>query len=538
MTKQPKWIAVTTLAVLLCGFASGTATAAIQVGRSVSEVGPVGNLRVADGKIMLTIDEALELALARNLSLVVERYRQQESDLRLRQSFSIYDFNATIDTFANDETSPAASNLDGADVQESQFKQLNIKLDRLVANGGRGQIDWNNSRRDTNSTFATLNPQYRVDFDLNWTQPLLRDFGKKATERNIRIARTNSSISRETFETQVIAIIQLVEDAYWTLVEANEQYDVAEESLVLAKQLHEQNRIRVEVGTLAPLEMVQSEAGVATREEDIIRARGAIGDAEDRLRELLNLDGDGIWSATIVTETAAEMEPIALDVNAAIATALRQRPDLRSKRLSQGDLDADVGYYRNQKLPRVDLSLTYGVNGLGGDVTERDFFTGEILFQAPGDYNDALEAARSQDFEGWNVAVNAVIPIENTFAKSQLALAEVDLERGQAELAEQELGVRTEVRRLARFVDTARQTRESARVSRRLEEKNLEAEQKRYENGLSTSFQVLQIQEDLTEARQREVNAVTAYRKAVVLFRQATGQLIEASGVELVDEGV
>ena len=530
-------IIVPSLVLLLVGLTVMPGMAAIEVSRGVEQLGPATGLRFADGKLMLTLDEALELALARNLSLIVDRYRQEESELALRQSFGIYDFNATINTFANDETSPAASNLDGASVQQSEFKRADFQITRLVPSGGTGQIDWNNSRLDTNSTFATLNPQYRVDFDLTWRQPLLRDFGSKATERNIRIARLNRDVSRETFETQVIAIIQLVEDAYWTLVEANEQFIVAQESLTLAEQLHEQNRIRVEVGTLAPLELVQSEAGVATRQEQIIRARGAIGDAEDRLRQLLNLAGDDIWSATIVTETEADMTPIELDVSAAIARALENRPDLRSTRLNRDDLTKDIKYFRNQKLPRLDLALTYGVNGQGGDVTQRDFFTGEILFQAPGEYNDALEQARTQDFEGWSVSLVAALPLENTAAKAQMALTEVNLERLGVELAEQELNVRTEVRRLARFVDTARQTRESARVSRQLEEKNLEAEQKRYENGLSTSFKVLQIQEDLTEARQREVNAITAYRKALVLFRQATGELISASGVELIDEG-
>ncbi len=537
MTNKRMRITATPLALLLLlSLAVAPTTAATLVDPDVREAAPDLELRVEDGKMLLTLEEAIELALERNLSLIVDRYRQDEADLGLRRSFGIYDFNATIDGFANDEASPAASNLDGADVQESQFQRLNLAVDRLVSFGGRGQVDWRNSRSDTNSLFATLNPAYRVDFDFSWSQPLLRDFGKKQTERNIRIARTNQEISRETFEAQVIAVIQLVEDAYWTLVEANASFDVAEESLRLAKQLHEQNRIRVEVGTLAPLELVQSQAGVATREEQVIRARGAIGDAEDRLRQLLNVVGDAYWSAKIVPETPAEMEPIELDLEAAMATALENRNNLRTKRLSQSDLERDIGYFRNQKLPRLDLNLTYGYNGLGGDVTERDFFTREILFQAPGDYGDALDQITNTAFDGWAVSLVAAFPIENRAAEAQLALAEVNYERGEAELANQELAVRTEVRRLARFVDTARQARESARVSRELEEKNLGAEEKRYENGLSTSFQVLQIQEDLTEARQREVNAVTGYRKAVVLYRQATGELIETSGVEIIGE--
>ncbi len=536
MTTKGMRITVSTLALLLSSFGVAPGFGAIAVDRSVQDLQPLNSLRIDDGKILLSLEEAIEIALERNLSLIVDRYRSEEADLNLRGNFGIYDINATIDGFANDETSPAASLL-GASIQETQFKRINFRLDRLVPSGGRGQIDWNNSRTDSNNPFATLNPAYRVDFDLGFSQPLLRDFGKKTTERNIRIARTNREISREAFETQVLSIIQQVEDAYWTLVEAKEQYVVAVESLSLAKQLHEQNRIRVEVGTLAPLELTQSEAGVATRDEQIIRARGAIGDAEDRLRQLLNLVDDQLWSATIVTETEADIEPVELDLDRSMKIALERRPDLRSKRLSQGDLDKDIAYFRKQRLPRLDLAVTYGLNGQGGDVTQRDFVTQEILFQAPGAYDDALEQVRMADFEGFSASLIAAFPIENRFAKAQSALAEVNFERGQAELADLELAVRTEVRRLLRFVDTARQTRASANVSRRLEEKNLEAEQKRYENGLSTSFQVLQIQEDLTEARQREVNAITAYRKALVLLRQATGELIETSGVELIDEG-
>ena len=536
MTNKRMRSTATILAIAVLTLAVAPASAATMVDRDVREVAPNPTVRVEDGKVLLTLEEAIELALERNLSLIVDRYRQDEADLSLKSTFGIYDFNATIDGFANDETSPAASNLDGAQVQESQFKRLDFSLDRLTPGGGRGRLDWNNSRSDSNSLFATLNPAYRINFDVNWSQPLLRDLGRNQTERNIRIARTNQEISRETFEQQVLAIIQLVEDAYWTLVESNAQFDVAEESLRLAKQLHEQNRIRVEVGTLAPLELIQSEAGVATREEQVIRARGAIGDAEDRLRQLLNTVGEDYWSAEIVTETEAEMEPIEIDLQQAMATALERRRNLRSKRLSQRDLEQDIDYFRNQKLPRLDLGLTYGLNGVGGDVTDRDFITGEVRGMQRGDYGDAIDQITNADFEGWAVSLVAAFPIENRTAKAQLALAEVNFERGEVELADQELAVQTEVRRLARFVDTARQARESARVSRQLEEKNLDAEEKRYENGLSTSFQVLQIQEDLTEARQWEVNAITGYRKAVVLFYQATGELMDTSGVEIIGE--
>ncbi len=493
------------------------------------------DVRLIDGELHLSLDEVRSLALERNLALVVDRLRHSESELRLWQSQGIYDPAISLNLSAFEETTPSASNLDGADVQFQENLRWDLGLDRLFSTGGTGSIRFNNSRFKTNSQFATLNPSYRTDFDLLFSQPLLRNFGRLATNRQIRIARTNIDISRETFEQQVIATLQLVEDSYWTLVEARAQLEVAEESLALARQLHEQNEIRVDVGTLAPLELVQSEAGIATREEQIIRARALVGDSEDALRQLMNLDSGSLWDTPLVLETEAEREPVEIDVDQAIEIALAERPSLRSKRLAQDNLELDSRYFRNQALPSVNLDVTYGYNGLGGDLTERDFFTGELLREIPGSYQDALDQISELDFEGWRVALNVAYPIGNRSLKAQRALADVAHERGAAELRDLELGVATEVRRIARLVRTAEQALASARVSRRLEQENLNAEQKRYENGMSTSFRVLEIQEDLTSARSREVSAITGYRKALMQYYRAIGRLIEESGIEIVD---
>lgn len=525
---------VLVMAVAVIASAASVAMA-VTVSREVTSTAGTPNLRIEDGKLRLTLDEARELALERNLSLVVERFRQVESELGLRQSMGIYDPNLTGDLGAFDETQPSVSFLDGADVRINEGRNWNIGIGRLFSSGGTGSVSWNNQRSKSNSSFANLNPSYRVDFDLSFRQPLLRDFGKMNTERFIRIARTNVNISRESFEAQVVATLQSVEDAYWNLVEAEAQLGVAEESLALAEQLHGQNQIRVEVGTLAPLELVQSEAGIAIRQEEIIRARGLVGDSEDVLRQLMNLRDADLWSLKLVLETDPERDEVKIDIEEAIATALAERPELRSKRLSQGDLNQDLGYFQNQKLPRVDLRVVYGVNGLGGDLREIDFFTGELVREASGGYQDALDQAAGTNFQGWSAGVNVAYSIFNREAKARLALAEAGFERGEMELEDLELAITTSVRRIARFVDTARQGLESARVSSRLAEKNLDAEQKRYQNGMSTSFQVLEVQEDLTAARSREVAAVTGYRKALVLYYRSIGRLAEESGVEIAD---
>jgi outer membrane protein TolC len=525
---------------MLLPILASPSSAATVVSHEASEPVDGPDVRLEDGSLLLTLEEAISIALERNLGLVVQRFVREESELSLWSSKGIYDPNLGIDLTGFSETSPTASNLDagaGQTVQEQEGNAWNFSIGKLFSSGGQGRIDWRNRRFESNSIFSTLNPSYRVDFDLAFTQPLMRDQGRVATDYQFRVARTNVDISQENFELQVTQILQSVENAYWSLGEAKAQLAVAEESLALARQLHEQNRIRVDVGTLAPLELVQSEAGVATRDEQIIRARAAVGDGEDLLRQLLNLESGPLWEAPITLETEAEMEPVAVDLERGIGNAMAKRPELRSKRLGQDILDYGVQYRRNQEKPRVDLSVVYGYNGLGGDITERDFLTGEILFEAPGSYGDALDQVTDGNFDGWSFALNMAYPIGNRTAKAQRALAEVNFERGAAELRDLELGVATEVRRIARVVEAAAQGRESARISRVLEEKNLDAEQKRYENGMSTSFQVLQIQEDLSEARSREVTAVATYRRALVQYYRAIGQLPAQNGVEFAAAG-
>ena len=530
--------ALATVMLLLMAVVPASSTTIVD--HRVSEPVASPDLRLDEGNLLLTLDEAISLTLERNLSLVVQRFVREESELSLWGTKGIYDPNIGVDAGAFSETSPTASNLEaggGQTVQEQEGERWNFSLGKLFSSGGQGSINWNNSRFESNSIFSTLNPSYRVDFDLSFNQPLMRGFGRVATDHQIRIARTNVDISQENFELRITETLQEVENAYWSLAEAQWQLIVAQESLVLAKQLHEQNRIRVDVGTLAPLEMVQSEAGVATRDEQIIRARAAVGDGEDLLRQLLNLESGSLWEAPIVLETEADIDPVAIDLAEGIRSALTKRPELRSKRLGQDILDYNVQYSLNQEKPRVDLAVVYGLNGLGGDITERDFFTGDILFEASGSYSDALDQITDGNFDGWSLGVNMAYPIGNRSAKATRALAEVNFERGAAELQDLELAVATEVRRVARVVEASAQARKSARISRVLEEKNLDAEQKRYQNGMSTSFQVLQIQEDLSEAQSREVTSVAVYRRSLVQYYRSIGQLPTERGVEFAPSG-
>lgn len=496
-------------------------------------------LRETDGTLVLDLEEAIIIALRRNIGLQVERFSRAQAFEAIQRNQGTFDLglNAAYGMF--NEESPAASTLEGAVVRKSEGSNFDFGADQLVASGGTASFDLTTDRAESNSIFLGVNPSYTTNLDFGYVQPLLRSAGKLATKRNIIVARTNSEISYEALILQIINMIEQVEGTYWTLVEAQQQIQVALESLDLAKELDQMNRIQVEVGTLAPLELTQSAVGVATREEALLRVRALADDTADNLRQMLNLEDERFWELPIAPSSDPVIERLDIDTSAAIDEAMRKRGELRQQRLRIENLEVDRQFQKNQSKARLDVQARYGFNGLGGTVVNRNPFDPDSPVEIiPGGYEDALKQVLNTDFTGWSAGIQYAKPLQNRQGKAAVAIAELALEQGEASLSQIELAIRTEVRRTVRAVETAAEAIDLATISRELAEKQLDAEQKRYENGLSTSFEVLLIQEDLSEARSREVNTITAYRRALVLYHKAVGRLLEENGILIEDDPV
>lgn len=505
---------------------------ALEIQTAVGTAVGMADLRVQGDEIHLTLDEAVELALTRNLSLRTQRISREQARLGIDQAMGIYDFNLLAALSTSQVESPSATNLDGAPVQNQKRTSLSVGGSQLFPTGGFASIEIPNGRFETNSSFSLLNPSFSSGLDLSYTQPLLRGFGRSATNYGIEVARVGSDISQQLFVAEVIGTIQNVENAYWNLVAARYALVVAEESRTLADELHSNNKVRVDVGTLAPLELVQSEAQIAIREEDIIRARGVVGDAEDLLFFFLNIDQGEAWSKTIVPDTEASIEHPQVDLGESIRTALAARPEILSQQLRLKSLALDQSFLAQETRPRLDLRATYGLSGLGGDVVLRNP-DGTVNSTVPGGWNDAFNQVTGFDFPGWSVGLELGIPLQNRSARARRLIADLAVEAGNLTASQLELRVTTEVRAAVRGLETSRQQLESAKVSTRLAEKNLDAERKKYDNGLSTAYQILQVQDDLTSARYRQVAAVTGYRRALVEYYRATGGLLASSNVTI-----
>lgn len=474
-------------------------------------------LDIRDNAVQLSLDETVALAVERNLGIVVQRYTRVQNRLGIDQSLGIYDLLLNSDITANN-TNSLTSTTTGASQSEEQ--DFNVSLAQLIPTGGTFSLGWRNSRSSNNASIAVFPTTFNSGLTFAYSQPLLRNYGAAATERGLRIARSNSQLGGIEFQRQVILLTQQAINSYWALVNAREQLVVAQQSLQLARDLNERNRIQVQVGTMAPLEVTQSEATVATRESGIIQATSNIGDAEDTLRQLLNFPSGPLWSTPINPTTAPTTdERVSTNLDEALSSAVAQRPELRNQQvqLEQARLDAD--YFRGQLKPSLNLNVSYGYSGVGTR------------------FGDAFDQITGLDFRGWSAQLQFGYPIQNRAARAQSAIANIDVDRFTTLYDQERQLIETEVRRALRGVDTALKAIDAARTAREFQEKNLDAEKKRYENGMSTSFQITQIQDQLTQARSAEVTATVDYRTALAEYYRATGRLLDREGITIEEPG-
>ncbi len=488
---------------------------------------------IKDGAVLLSLEEAVEIALRQNLGLAVQRYTRTRAQLGVQQTLGIYDLLLSGTAYAEDTQTPTTSSLQAS---QSNLQRLNFGVTQRLLTGGDLTVNWTNSRSENNNAFSRLNPAFDSSFGFVFTQQLLKGFGQPTNENDILIAQNRSLASSQEFERQVTDTVQQVINAYWNLVGARQQLGVAQQSLKLAQDLHERNRIQVDVGTMPPLELVQSEATIAERDEGIITAQSAVGDAEDELRRLLNLPQGELWGTEIRPITDPTSQHVPIDVDAAIAEALDRRPELLVEELDIEQAKIQAAYARNQELPSLRLRVGYDYSGVGGNVILRDEDDGSIIGTIPGTYGDSLGQIRGFDFPGWFGELIFGFPLQNRAARAARAIADLDLERAEAAMADARNSVVTEVRQAARRVETAAKQIDAAKASRVFQERNLDAEKKRYENGMSTSFQITQIQDDLSQAQSREVNAVISYRTALAEFQRTLGRLLDEEGIEVADE--
>ena len=488
-------------------------------------------------RVELTLDAAVERALDRNLDLAVERLNPQTFDFSLAALDATYRPNFVSAFGVRSQTAFTRSQTAGGDILTTDTLTGNNGVQQNIKwGGGSYAIAFNNNRQEQSDLFATRNPVLNTSLTAAFSQPLLRNFRTDATRTQLQITKLNQEISETELRATVVRTVANVRNAYWDLVFAIQAEEVAQNSLALATKLVEDNRARVEVGTLAPLDVTQAEAEQATRRQAVAQARATRGTAELSLKRLIvNGTEDPYWTAIIEPVDRPTYSTEAVDVEGAVRRALTSRTDLEQSRKQLQSNDVSIRSLSDAQLPSLDLTASYGVAGIGGTQFVRP--PGSQLGAAPTQiipcgFSDALSILSEGRAPTWNFFLNFSYPIGTSPAEAATARARVQRQQTLAQSRQLELQIATEVTNAALLVDTNRERLQASTAAKELAQLRLEAEQSRFDVGLSTNFFVVQAQRDLRDAQNAELRALLDYRRAQVDFERVQ-EIPSANGVSI-----
>jgi outer membrane protein len=477
----------------------------------------------ADPRAMrLSLDEAIRLAARNNLDVEIQAFTYEATGFVARGAYGIFDPLATAEVLTSQSEQPVVTAISAA---RSEALVGNLGLEQFLPTGGSVVLGFNNRRNETiGDAFRQLNPSYVSNLELGVAQPLLRNFGVDVNRRGINIARNNLGISQEQFRDVLSRATLAVEQAYLDLIFTRQNLEVQQQSLDLARDQERITQIRIDVGAAAPLDILQPRVAVAMREEAVISAGAQVRDAEDRLRQLMNLEPSD-WDRPILPVDGVTYEPVQVDVVRAIEQAWRDRPEIHQARLGIANREIQYNFARNQTLPRLDLRANYNLAGAGGRL-----FRDGVVVDETG-LGDAIGQITAFDFPGWTVGFNVGLPVTNIGARSEERRARLDLEVTRTDVERIRQIIAVEVRGAARDIDTLARQIVATRAAREAAEQNVEAERRRYENGMTTNFQVLQVQQELADARSREILALVNHQKAVAAYHRSVGDLLDERNI-------
>ena len=477
----------------------------------------------ANEPLSLTLQETIETVLKNNISISVQSYNSKINEQFIFEKEADFDPTVEFEFTVGEETRQSASTLADSKTRDLDY-DWDFSVSQKFVTGGDYELTMDNNKNQSSSSRTSLNPIYSSDLALTVTQPLLKDFGIDLNKREIYIAKNDQKISDHQFTEKVIATIAETENIYWDLVFSIEDLKVKETSLQRARDLEKQVKAQVDVGTLAELEILQAKSNVASREERLLNAQNLIDDNGDNLKSILNFSFDSEEGLKeIIPADSPVFEPGAENsLEEALKTALIRRPDLLAKKMELENRNIEAKYNENQTLPTLDLVGSLGLNGLSGDSSTKN-----------GSYDSALSEAFSTDFRLWQFGINLSYPLGNRAAKSKLAIKRLEVAQLLLNIKDLEKTIVVEVREAHRQIKTDIKRVQATRVARKLAEEKLNAEEKKFKVGLSTSFNVLEFQEDLAEEQSNEIKAVIDYNKSLNRLNQVMARTLEAHDIKL-----
>lgn len=490
----------------------------------------------------LSLEDAIARTLKNNLGLAIQVLAPQQAEYSVAMAKEKFLPTVSLSYQKQSTNSPSVTSVDASGNLVQKTDNITfLQATQAVPFGGTFNLSMTGGKTDQNRTGVTINPSFNTSLRLSFTQPLLRNFGYNTSRYNIIVAQENLNISDYQLKQTLLDTIYSVENGYWNLVYSIENLNVRVLSVQLAKDLLDQNQRMVEIGTLAPIEILSAQAEVATREADLIQAQTQVKSAEDQLKVLINMpeaEARAVDSIKPLDSPSFEERKIGLDE--ALATALQLRPDLEATKINAHVQEIDLGYAKNQLLPDLNLSASYWSPGVSGTQL---FYIGNPIFgipdpdrpPIPGNFGQAFSNTMRFKNDNWTLGLTLSIPMSNLFSKANYYQAKVSLQQAILTLQNQQQQLFLQIKNDTRTVEANFKRITAYRIARELAEQKLTAEQEKFRVGQSTNYIVLTYQRDLANARISELNAIVAYNVSLAAMDHDLGVSLKNRNVRITD---
>lgn len=475
----------------------------------------------------VSLADAALRALQSNLDISISRQTKESrlADIVVEQAkfdptFSVNgQYSRTVNPLNRPVFGGTGQDLNKITTFDQRNESVTVDATQNILTGGNVDLNYSPARTNVNQNVATgflFNPAYTGGLALTLTQPLLRNAGIDVTKTFIKVAQNNADVEQHVFRDRVLTVIATVEQTYWEVVFSNENLKVAQAAMKAAEELLATNRAKAKAGVMSIVDVLQAEAAVASRVEQVLVAEKAIRDQEDQLRRLLNPGEDELRQDVRLTPTDQPVTVLApISLQEAIDTAIDQRPEIVQAKKNLETSDINTKFARNQLLPTLSFQGTMGLAGLGSS------------------YSGSVNNNFGGDFYNYGAGLVLSYPLGNRSAISTYNKRQLEAKNAEATLASVRQQIIVGVREAVRRVQTDFKRIETTRSARIMAEKQLQAEQERLKVGLSTTRFVLDFQRDLATAQGNELRAIVDYNKSLSNLARHKATTLDRYNLEL-----
>lgn len=471
-------------------------------------------------RVDLSLEQAIERALEKNLDIQREKLNPQIQDYTLAAARAAFKPTLNANAGYNNASAQSTSQLDGGARTTTTRESFGASMSqRLKWQGGQLSFNFTNSRTATDNSFSTRNPNFGSNLSFQYTQPLLAGRKVDSQRNSLETGQIQRRIADTALLTQIENIKAQVRSAYWALRQSIEAIEIQRRSLELSRRNYEDNKVKVEVGTVAEIDLVQLESQIANGEQSLLAAEITWRNAEIAFKRLLvDSASDEFFRSTINPTDLPSYEQTSVDIPAAVTRAIAQRADIETARQNLKISEMGLELTKNSVMPSLGLTASYSLAGVGGPLYNRSGLGGAAVLVQEGGYVDALRSIAKIDTPTWNVSMNFSKPLGLSAQKASYLRSQLSLDQQKTALKKTELDIETAVTRAGLDVQSTYKQLLAAQKSREAAERTLEAELTRFSVGLSTNFQVISLQNALTTARNNELSATIRYINAVAEF--------------------